>query len=334
MLFGCSPARTDTPIGRIAFGSCAKQDRPQPIWDAVIAGDPDLFLFIGDNIYADTENPAVMQAKYAQLNAMPGFQRLRRTCPILATWDDHDYGVNDGGREYPMREKSQRLFLESFNVPRNDPRWHRPGVYSAHLFGPPGNRVQIILLDTRYFRSPLVRRTVPVPAGGPYAPNPDPSATMLGPEQWTWLEQQLRQSADVRILASSTQVLGEDHTYEKWGNMPHELARLIDLIRRCRAENIVFISGDMHSAELTRLDEPGHAPLYELTSSGMNCAIGKDFHFANRRRVGPVVQTDNFAMIHIDWVAAPPRITLEIRDVNNAIQLQHVVTIDIAGVSQ
>ena len=84
-------------LQRIAFGSCAEQHKPQPVWDAVIAEDPDLFLFLGDNIYADTEDMELMQAKYAELGAQPGYQKLLENCPVLATRDDHDYGVNDGG---------------------------------------------------------------------------------------------------------------------------------------------------------------------------------------------------------------------------------------------
>jgi len=69
---------------RIAFGSCARQDKPQPIWDAVLASEPDLFVFLGDNIYGDTRDPTVLRAKYAQLAAQPGFKRLRERVPVLA----------------------------------------------------------------------------------------------------------------------------------------------------------------------------------------------------------------------------------------------------------
>src|SRR5436190_18218787 len=87
---GADPA--GPPLRRIAFGSCAHQDRPQPIWDAVVAARPDLFLFIGDTVYADTTDMDAMRATYARLAALPGYQKLLRTCPVLATWDDHDYG--------------------------------------------------------------------------------------------------------------------------------------------------------------------------------------------------------------------------------------------------
>src|SRR5437879_10728615 len=95
------------PLSRIAFGSCAHQDRPQPIWAPIVATRPELFLFIGDTIYADTEDIKVMRAKYAKLAAEPGYQKLLKTCPVLATWDDHDYGGNDAGAEYPKKRESQ-----------------------------------------------------------------------------------------------------------------------------------------------------------------------------------------------------------------------------------
>ena len=143
------------PLSRIAFGSCATQARPQPIWDAVVATRPELTLLLGDNIYGDTLDMDVMRAKYAKLAAMPGFQLLRKTCPILATWDDHDLGANDAGGDYPKKDESQKVFLDFFGDPADSPRRHRPGVYDAKVFGPEGKRVQVIMLDTRYFRSPL-----------------------------------------------------------------------------------------------------------------------------------------------------------------------------------
>src|SRR4051812_18194719 len=82
-------------LHRVAYGSCAHQDRPQPIWDAVVAAKPELFLFIGDTVYGDTKDMAVLKKKYDKLAALPGWQKLVKACPVLATWDDHDMGAND-----------------------------------------------------------------------------------------------------------------------------------------------------------------------------------------------------------------------------------------------
>ena len=78
-------ARAEEPLERIAFGSCARQHEPQPIWDAVVALKPQRFLFIGDNIYGDTDNSEILRQKYAQFGALPEFQRLVKACPIMAT---------------------------------------------------------------------------------------------------------------------------------------------------------------------------------------------------------------------------------------------------------
>src|SRR5438046_491914 len=109
-------AADESLLSRVAFGSCAKQDKPQPIWDAVVERKPELFVFLGDNIYADTQDMDVMRAKYALLGKQPGYQKLKKTCPILATWDDHDYGANDAGAEYPRKKEAQQVFLDFFGV--------------------------------------------------------------------------------------------------------------------------------------------------------------------------------------------------------------------------
>src|SRR5262245_4561486 len=83
-IFGSFAATGEEPLSKICFGSCAKQDEPQPIWDAIVAQNPELFVFLGDNIYANTRDMNIMRAKYAQLAAIPGFQKLRSACPIIA----------------------------------------------------------------------------------------------------------------------------------------------------------------------------------------------------------------------------------------------------------
>jgi alkaline phosphatase D len=222
LLLPPAPARAgqDRPLRRIAFGSCAQQDKPQPIWEAVVATRPELFLFLGDTVYGDTRDMDVLRKKYAQFAALPGWQKLRKTCPVLATWDDHDYGANDAGAEYPRKDESQQIFLDFFGVPRDSPRRTQKGVYHAEVFGPPERRVQVILLDTRYFRSPLKKRGKFVRDQGPYVPNPDRGATILGEAQWKWLERQLKVPAKLRLLVSSIQVVAEDHGWEKWTPFP------------------------------------------------------------------------------------------------------------------
>lgn len=295
LIDGSSFAATDY---RIAFGSCARQDLEQPIWSAIGAENPDLFLFIGDNIYGDTDDPALLREKYRLLGAIPQFASLRRRVPILSTWDDHDYGRNDAGREYPMKVQSQDIFLDFFEVPEDSPRRRQEGVYHADLREWQGLKIQSILLDTRYFRSPLLKGK----AGN--VPNASPDATILGAAQWAWLEEQLMQPADLRIIASSIQFLAADHAYEKWQNFPLEYQRMLKLIAKTGAEGVIFISGDRHLGEISALTQSVVPyPLFDLTSSGMTDPLGPDsVSESNRLRYKGTAAhtTQQFGMIELE----------------------------------
>jgi alkaline phosphatase D len=329
-LLASSPARgadASPALTRIAFGSCAKQSKDQPIWDAVLATKPELFVFLGDNIYGDTRDMNELRAKYAQLAAKPGFQRLRASTPLLATWDDHDFGEDDAGADYPMKEESRRIFLEFWGEPRDSARWTRDGIYASKLFGPPERRVQVILPDLRFNRTPIThldlggakykewaeaKHNAGSLVPGPYARSPDPKATMLGEAQWRWLEQQFDVPARLRIFASSLQVIADFPGWEAWINYAHDHQRLIDLIRRKRASGVVFISGDTHYAELSRLDVNVPYPLWDLTSSGLTEVWPVDVPNANR--VGRHLREPNFGLIEIDWESSDPRVTLKALD--------------------
>jgi alkaline phosphatase D len=311
-------------LRHIAFGSCARQDKPQPIWDAVVAAKPDIFLSLGDNIYGDTQDMAVMKKKYDMLAAIPGWQKLTKTCPILATWDDHDYGVNDGGAEYPKKDESQQLFLDFFGVAKDSPRRKQKGVYHAEVFGPPEQRVQVIVLDTRYFRSPLKKKAGKTPFGeGPYEASSDTTATMLGDTQWQWLAEQLKVPAKLRILMTSVQMVAQDHGWEKWQNFPHERERLYKLIKDAKAGGIVCVSGDRHLAELSMMDAGIGYPLYDLTSSGLTEASQKWRKLeVNRHRVATMNWGNNFGLITIDWSKDDPLVRLQIRDEDGEVTIQ------------
>lgn len=330
----------DQPISRIAFGACAQQDKPQPIWDAVVAMEPQTFLFIGDNIYGDSEDMQILRDKYALLGRQPGYQKLKQVCPVLATWDDHDYGANDAGAEYPKKKESQQVFLDFFDVPQNDIRRSREGVYSSHLLGPPGKRVQIILLDARYFRSPLKTGFQAGEPGdgyrGKYVPNTDPGVTVLGETQWKWLAEQLKVPAEVRLIASGVQVVPDEHGSEIWGNFPAERARLFRLIRDTQASGVVILSGDRHLSEISRLpadhDLGVGYPLYDVTSSSLNAPSGNftkaGVRFANEinsYRVGLTYFDTNFGAVHIDWTQPDPVLRLQVRDQAGGVVLQQRV---------
>jgi alkaline phosphatase D len=314
---------------RIAFGSCASQEKPQPVLQTVVSKKPELFIYLGDNIYADTRDMKVLQAKYAKLAAKPEFQELRKNVAVLATWDDHDYGENDAGKEYPMKEQSRAIFLDFWKVPGDSPRRQHAGIYGEHRFTDKGRVLQVILLDTRTFRDPLKRNSRPLPAGSPfkndYQPDENPEKTLLGEGQWKWLKERLSEPADVRIICSSIQFSHEYNGYESWTNLPAEQQKMIDLIKQTRASGVVFISGDVHWAEISRRDLAGGYPLYDVTASG----ITETWPTVepNRYRQGDVVRDNHFGMIDIDWGKADPELVLQIVDRSDKVRISQATSL-------
>ena len=186
--------------------------------------------------------------------------------------------------------------------------------------------MQVILLDTRYFRSPLKRKSGPRNPSDPYEGNTDPTTTILGDAQWRWLGEQLRVSAEVRLLVSSIQVVAQDHGFEKWMNFPHERERLFNLIRDTGAEGVIILSGDRHLAELSMMDAQLGYPIYDVTASGFNQASRSWRPFeTNRHRIATMNWGDNFGLVTIDWDQPDPPISMQIRDVVGDITIQQKI---------
>ena len=308
-------------ISRIALGSCMKQNQPIPVLGTVREWQSELFVWLGDNIYGDTHDMAVMEEKYRKLAAKPLFAALRAEVPMIATWDDHDYGINDGGREYAQKEQSKEVFLRFWNEPEGTARRHHPGIYTSYRFTDPvlKRTLQIILLDTRTFRSPLARNVL-ASYKNEYHPDSNPASTFLGDEQWAWLQQQLEEPADLRLIGTSIQFGHEYNGWESWTNFPTELERMVTLIQQTKANGVVFLSGDVHWGELSKLEVPGGYPLHDLTASGINTEW--DVLEPNRNRVGQACMDHHFGFIEINWQTPDPTIVLSIRDVTGRARVQ------------
>jgi alkaline phosphatase D len=331
-LAGCAPGvpqqsagDEDGTLRRIGFSSCVDQTKPQPIWDTVLADQPQLFIFGGDNVYSSEQPWSLVRLEeaYAQQDAVPNFARLKERVPHLEIWDDHDYGVNDGGAEFGHKYGSKAAFLRFWRAPADDPRRTRDGLYHAQVFGPTGRRVQVILLDTRWFRSPLkLSDERGKPGKERYLPDADPAKTMLGEAQWRWLEEQFRQPAEVRLLVSGIQVVVEGHGWERWGNFPLERERLYRLIAQTRAQGVVILSGDRHVGALYREANGTPYPLYELTSSGITHPW-REAAEAGPNRLGPLFTDQHYGTVDIDWQGQSLRLAL--KNIQGAVQRSQLI---------
>lgn len=308
-------------VRRVAFGSCLKPHFPQPVWDAVMRARPDLFLFIGDAVYGG-DSDGTLRAAWTAFRVYPRLSEIRRGLTFLATWDDGELGRNDGGADSPLREAARRYFLDAFGEPQDSPRRTRGGMWDSRLFGPDGQRTQVILLDTRSLRGPL-RPKSSAELPGRYEPDPDPALTILGAEQWAWLSGELRRPAELRLVCSSVQVVSDEHGFESWGNFPIERERLYALLRESKASGVILLSGDRHHGELSRVDAGLGYPLLDLTASGLNGARRREGGEPNRHRAGELVDVNHFGLVEVDWRRPDPLVRLQLRDEKGSPRLTH-----------
>jgi len=311
------PEVFDEPLEVVAFGSCNRDELPQPLWPVIASKSPDLWVWLGDNIYADwyepiggrstrgDGSPAWMQQRYYSQFNREDYRDFRERFPIIGTWDDHDYGKNNAGRELSIKREAKELAMDFFEVPADDPRRSREGLYGSYDFGPDGKRTRVILLDGRYF------------ASGKKAKKP----TLLGEAQKEWVEGQLADPAvDLFLVASGIQILSDKHRYEKWENYPEEREWLLREIAQTGAK-AVLLSGDRHIHEISLLEDfAGDYPLMEITSSGLTHAWDTFPGEINPYRQGEVFTGLGFGLLRIDWTGKSPTVNALLVDQDGTVQ--------------
>ena len=285
-----------------ALGSCLHQDEPQPIWNAIQEENLDGFIFLGDNVYGDSPSYKLEKMARSYNKQKNNFPSWLNEIEILKIWDDHDYGKNDGGSEYQLKEEAQDLFLEFWNIPANDIRHSRDGIYFDLFKKFDDLNIHIIGLDTRYFRSEL--KTELIGLKKHYKENISKDATVLGQAQWEWLEDLFQQDADLVILLTSIQLLATEHRFEKWSNFPLERNKLLNMIQSS-GKQVVVISGDRHRGGIYKFEN-----LYELTASSMNKPV-KGYE-TDSLLIGKTHPQENYGIISVNSKTA--EITLKLKD--------------------
>ena len=271
---------------KIGLGSCLDQDYPQPIWQSIKKEDLNYFIFLGDNVYGDTRYGSLRKMKSAydkQKKVLPDFLN---DISIFSIWDDHDFGINDGGADYRFKRQAQELYLDFWDITKDDDRSNREGIYFSknEIFF--NKKFKFIFLDTRFFRSKLKGKK------SNYIENIEPDATILGNAQWTWLENELKSDFDFLFIFSSIQIIAKDHRFEKWSNFPIERAKLFELLEKFNDKTILF-SGDRHRAGIYRKNG-----IIEVTSSSMN-KPGSSFNETDSYLIGKTYPQENYGVVEI-----------------------------------
>ncbi|POM60577.1 hypothetical protein PHPALM_30546 [Phytophthora palmivora] len=296
-------------LQRVAFGSCNDQSFPQPMWSNIAAHNPELWIWMGDNIYADVKElgeprpvpipPRKMFVeatreelirRYNKLLANDDYAAFVNRTPIIGIWDDHDYGINDGGKYYSYREDSQQVFLDFINEPKDSPRRKQEGIYTSYTVGTGDRTIKFILVDNRYHRDD-------------YGTN---DGNLLGEAQWKWLENELMtSSAAFNVIVSGIQILPGDRypVAECWGRFPSQRERLLKLILASHAKGVILLSGDVHFSEINQVVcSNGTNTITEITSSGMTHSW-MEFHVPSMKYIMALLFT--YANLVMPWEFRP-----------------------------
>jgi alkaline phosphatase D len=271
---------------KLGLGSCLDQDFPQPIWNSIEKENLNYFIFLGDNVYGDSPDGKLDKLKYAykkQESLLPNFLN---DINVLSIWDDHDYGLNDGGGSYSLKKESQKMFLDFWEIPNNDMRSSREGIYFSQNKTFFNKKFKLIFLDTRYFRSPLLGPK------GKYLKNKSIDSTILGVNQWDWLEKELKEYFDFLIIFSSIQIIPEDHGFEKWGNFPNDRNKFFSLLEK-NVNKTLLVSGDRHLGGIYKKDG-----FIEITASSLN-KPGSLFFETDKYLLGKTYRQENYGIIEI-----------------------------------
>ncbi|RAK52670.1 alkaline phosphatase D family protein [Phenylobacterium deserti] len=289
---------------RLAFGSCARRARypVQPIWRAIEAARPDLFVWAGDAVYADTPEPEILAEEYRRQRDLPEIRRFMATTPQLAIWDDHDYGLNDHDRRHPGKVEALNTFRRYWPNPELGVQ-NALGAFFRWSYG----GVDFFFLDVRFHRDPNDQ-----PDG--------PSKTMLGAVQRRWLLDGLAASrATFKVLVSGSGWNdSKPEGADSWASYTFERDLILNEITRRGVTGVLLLSGDTHYGELNCLpwSERGGYDLYELVSSPL-AQDTVDLYLAARPilRVRQAFSGDvNFGLLDFDLAPPDPTVGLELRD--------------------
>jgi alkaline phosphatase D len=262
--------RKQPPEFNFLTGSCAYIN--QPIYDRPgkpYGGDSSIFetmakeksafmLWLGDEWYTrevDYYSEWGLWYRASHDRSVPVLQNFLKSMPQFAMWDDHDYGPNDIGKNYILKDASRKVFNNYFCNPSSGENGQ--GIYTMNSWGD----ADIFMTDDRWWRSAdRIKDSVDG--------KPNPKKEMLGAQQMEWLKNSLLySSATFKIVAVGSQVLNPVSPFDTWWNFPAEYNELMNFIKEYKINGIVFLTGDRHHSEIIKVDRPGTYPLYDITVS-------------------------------------------------------------------
>ncbi|MBK7596233.1 MAG: alkaline phosphatase family protein [Gemmatimonadetes bacterium] len=316
--------RTDPPTVRIAVASCFYVNEPEfdrpgtpyggdyDILGAVTRSRPDLMLWMGDNAYlreGDFDSRTGVFHRYTHSRSLPELQPLLAATSHYATWDDHDFGPNDSDRSYGGRFLTRAAFELFWG---NPPLGADGGGGVTSTFG--WSDVDVFLMDNRWYRDGQGRVT------GDHS--------YLGRNQIEWLLNGLKASrATFKLVVIGGQTVNNSVTFENYATYGAERTFLLDRLQQERVPGVIFLTGDKHWTELSKMDRGGSYPLYDLTVSPLTAGPSTGWKTEpNAYRVdGTIVSERNFGLLEVTGPLKERVLTITIQDRTGAVRWKRAI---------
>jgi alkaline phosphatase D len=297
--------RKPAPDFSFLTGSCAyfndpEYDRPgkpyggdSVIFESMAKDHASFMLWLGDNWYTrevDIQSKWGLWYRASRDRAQPVLKNLLKAMPQYAIWDDHDYGPDNSGTSYGLKDVSRKIFMDYWcNTSYGE---DQKAIYSQVSY----SDLDLFLTDDRWWRS---ADQMEDSIGG----KPNPGKHFFGEKQLAWLEDALVQSQAVfKIIVVGSQVLNPMSTDEGLYNYSYEYHQLLDFLDRTKIKGVLFLTGDRHHSEIVTSSRPGNYNLYDITVSPLTSGVAKvrgdEIH--NPARVtGSLVEMRNYARISV-----------------------------------
>lgn len=300
--------RNDPPAFSFVAGSCfyvndTDYDRPgkpyggeYEILDQIRNIKPDFMVWLGDNVYmreGDFESRSGIYYRNTHTRSFPGLQPLLALAPHYATWDDHDYGPNDSDWTYPLKQHSGEAFKD-FWPSESYGSGGTEGVTSSFVW----NDCQFFMLDGRWYRT--VDRE---------------NGTILGEQQKYWLKEALLYSqAKYKFICVGGQFLNDAKVFENFSNYQAERDEIIGFLDDNNINGVVFITGDRHHSEISKLKTEKGNIFYDITSSAITSSTGTHDEPNTLRVPGSMIGVRNFAVFKVSGDRKNRKLMVEFKD--------------------
>lgn len=265
-------------------------------------------LWLGDNWYTrevDYSSEWGLWYRPSRERSMAVLQPFLKAMPHYATWDDHDFGPNDMGTSYHLKNTSREVFKNYWANPGYGDG--EKGIYTKLAY----SDVDFFLTDDRTWRS---EDRMPATVYG----QPNPEKRMLGKEQMDWLKQSLLVSnASFKIIVVGSQVLNPASPFDKLLDFPVEYNELTGFIKDQKISGVLFLTGDRHHTEIIKVDRPGNYPLYDITISPLTSGTHV---FGNAEKDNPfrilgIDQKQNYGRISVTGARGNRKLSIDFRGI-------------------